>query len=274
MRKAHLAPLAVLAAASCQARAGEPRPPRALLNEARPIVFAHRGGGGEAPESTVEAFVRAARDPRVALEMDVRRTKDDALVVIHDARIDRTTRGRGRVADLTLAELGRATDGVVPTLDAVLDALPADRLVSIELKDPGAEALLAARLRARGRLARLLVGAEDDESAARLRTLLPEATHYFPRRAATCLVTTGKVGAGDDLCSHWDVLAAPTSALGLDLGTPAMIERLHARGIPVVYFTVNDEATMERLFRAGADGLYTDHPTRALRVLERLGARR
>src|SRR3712207_9395088 len=61
----------------------------------RPIVFAHRGGAGEAPENTLAAMQSAlAGNPRVAIELDVRRSRDGHLVVIHDATVDRTTKDR------------------------------------------------------------------------------------------------------------------------------------------------------------------------------------
>src|SRR3954462_15736268 len=82
------------------APAGAPRP-AGLPGLPRPLVFAHRGGAGEAPEATLAAFVgAAARDPEVVLELDVRASRDGRIVVIHDESVERTTNGRCRVADL------------------------------------------------------------------------------------------------------------------------------------------------------------------------------
>lgn len=108
----------------------------------RPLVFAHRGGGGLIPENTLEAFVYSARMGVDVLELDVHATKDGALVVLHDASVDRTTDGRGRVNELTLDEIKKldagylfSADGnqtfpfrgrgvTVPTLSEIFDALP------------------------------------------------------------------------------------------------------------------------------------------------------
>jgi glycerophosphoryl diester phosphodiesterase len=281
--------------------------PRLLGAAPGPLVFAHRGGGGEAPESTLAALLGShRRDPALVVDLDVHASRDGHLVVIHDATVDRTTNGSGRVAALTLAELkaldaghcatpgrgngtarrGRCADeGAgpfpfrgqghrIPTLDEVLAALPVDARLSVEVKAPGFEATVAAALRAAGRLSRLAIGSVDDDVAARLRALLPEAAHFLPRGAATCLALAAKLRAGFWDCPRFEIFAAPRAALGLDLTTPAVIGAAHARGVPVVYWTINDEAEMERLLRAGADGLYTDYPARARRVIERLRAAR
>ena len=94
----------------CQGGQRAASPP--LADIPRPIVFAHRGGSGEAPENTLRAMKAAlAANPQVAIELDVRRSRDGHLVVIHDATVDRTTDGTGAVADLTLAELQRLDAG-------------------------------------------------------------------------------------------------------------------------------------------------------------------
>lgn len=244
-----------------------------------------------------------ARDPRAVIELDVRVSRDGQIVVMHDATVDRVTNGAGAVAGLTLAQLKAldaghcATPGIgrgtarrdecrraagdaafphrgqgltIPTLDEVLAALPRQAVLGIEVKGPGFEEKLAATLRAHGRPPALYVGSEHTDVARRLRHLLPEAAHYHPRRAATCAALAGKLGVGAGTCDAYDVLAIPRTAYGLDFTTRRFIDRLRARNVPVVYFTVNDEAEMERLFRAGAAGVITDYPARARKVLDRL----
>src|SRR5689334_5438585 len=89
------------------------QPPRPYLfdttdfqHAARPLVFAHRGGGGTGPEATIPTMLATVRrDPGVVIEFDVHRSRDGQLVVIHDATVDRTTNGSGLVKDLTVSEL-------------------------------------------------------------------------------------------------------------------------------------------------------------------------
>jgi glycerophosphoryl diester phosphodiesterase len=103
---------------------GEPAIERAVLSQtsaARPLVIAHRGGGGLIPENTLEAFEYSARMGVDVLELDVHATRDGALVVMHDRSVDRTTDGRGRVGEMTLAELKKLDAGFCfrPTADAL-----------------------------------------------------------------------------------------------------------------------------------------------------------
>ena len=270
----------------------------------RPIVFAHRGGAAEGPESTLPTMLEVLRrDPRVAMELDVHRSSDGHIVVIHDDKVDRTTDGSGRVADLTLAELqtldagfcatpgrGRGTargDGCrnpgpaasfplrgkgyrIPTLDEVLQALPPDVLIGIEVKEAGFEEALAQLLRRSGR-SRLVVGSALDGVAAKLAALLPETPRYFPRWAGLRLAAAAKLTGGRLSRPLYQVFATPRAAAGVDLATPALLAATHRLGVLVAYFTVNDEAEMERLFRAGADAIITDYPGRARAVLDRIG---
>ena len=70
-----------------------------------PLVVAHRGGAGLAPENTLAAFRMALEVGADAIELDVRLTRDGRVAVIHDRTVDRTTGGRGPVGSYTLAEL-------------------------------------------------------------------------------------------------------------------------------------------------------------------------
>ena len=80
---------------------------RAILEQGatKPLVIAHAGGDLEAPHSTPYAFDRAIDLGADVLEMDVRLSKDDKVVVFHDPTVDRTTNAKGSVGDLTFAEL-------------------------------------------------------------------------------------------------------------------------------------------------------------------------
>ena len=95
--------LAAVAPDSASAPAADP--------PVRPAVIGHRGLVHAAPENTLAAF-RACLGLRVGFEWDVRRTKDGQLVCLHDETVDRTTNGKGRLADQTLAELRRLDAGV------------------------------------------------------------------------------------------------------------------------------------------------------------------
>jgi len=117
-----------------------------------PIIIAHRGLDETYPENTIIAF-KAALEKGMAIEIDVRGTKDEELVVVHDDTVDRTTDGSGSVANMTLAELkaldagswwgeefsGERIPTLMETFDAVQQYGTAETTLIIEMKtlDPG-----------------------------------------------------------------------------------------------------------------------------------------
>ncbi|KIF02480.1 glycerophosphodiester phosphodiesterase, partial [Streptomyces sp. RSD-27] len=111
------------------------------------LTIGHRGVMGVEPENTLRSFIRAERCGMDAIALDVRLSKDGALVVLHDAEVDRTTDGAGAVTDLTLAELRELDAGLgerVPVLEEVLDAVRIPLQVSVQ--DPAAARALLERL--------------------------------------------------------------------------------------------------------------------------------
>ncbi|GGG15663.1 glycerophosphodiester phosphodiesterase [Paenibacillus abyssi] len=112
------------------------------------LCVAHRGASGEAPENTMAAIHLAMASPLVQwIEIDVQLTKDGIPVLIHDDTVNRTTNGKGRVADYTLAELKRLDAGrwfgrsfageTIPTLEQVLEATVGRCRLNVELKTYG-----------------------------------------------------------------------------------------------------------------------------------------
>jgi len=159
-----------------------------------------------------------------------------------------------------------------PALQEVLDTLPAETFISVEVKQSGIERQVADQLRASGRLARMIVGAEFDSMATRIKDALPEVAGYLPTGAAKCFALSTKAGWSYPACPVYEAFASPLSGAGLALDTRGILDAAHAEGMAVIYWTIDDEPTMERLFLLGADGIYSDYPDRARAVLDRLRA--
>ncbi|MGL5918536.1 MAG: glycerophosphodiester phosphodiesterase [Cetobacterium sp.] len=108
-------------------------------------ILAHRGASGTAPENTIAAFKKALIDGCDGFEFDVQQTKDRKLVVFHDWTLERTSNGSGYLRDYTLEELKKLDAGSwfseqfigerIPTLKEVLDIIPDNLLINIELKE-------------------------------------------------------------------------------------------------------------------------------------------
>jgi glycerophosphoryl diester phosphodiesterase len=119
-----------------------------LLGHSReplPLVSAHRGGAARGfPENCLATFENTLRQTFAILEVDPRLTRDGAIVIYHDATLNRTTTGRGRVVDHDLAELkklrlkdpqGNVTDYTIPTLDEALQWARGKTVLVLDQKD-------------------------------------------------------------------------------------------------------------------------------------------
>ena len=116
-----------------------------LLDRSRPLVIAHRGASGSAPENTMAAFSLAVERGAEVVELDVQMTADGYPVVIHNATVNRTTDGTGLVREKTLAELQTLDAGSwfetrfagerVPTLEEVVTWARGRVALAIEIKN-------------------------------------------------------------------------------------------------------------------------------------------
>jgi glycerophosphoryl diester phosphodiesterase len=241
-----------------------------------PLAIAHRGGAGLAPENTLAAFAGACTTWRAdMIEFDVRATRDNRCVVIHDATIDRTTDGTGDVASYTLDELQEfdagyrfTTDGgktfpfrgkgiVIPTIEQVFDLI-GDMRVTIEVKIETAQRELFDTIRKFNATSRVVAAGMHDRN----RTMFNEfngaksasneqASRFFifHKMHATRMVRLGA-----------DVFQVPEFWSGKHVVTPRIVTELKRQNVPVHVWTVNEEADMHRLIRWGVDGLVSDRP--------------
>ena len=232
-----------------------------------PLVIAHRGASGMAPENTVAAFQKAVEVGADAVELDVRLTKDGQVVVIHDRRLERTTAGMGNVGCCTLGELKSLEAGSwfdqgfrgesIPTLEEVFDALPDDFLIYVEIKARGlgARALASKVVGLVGRYGRwesTMVASFNPLAMAYIRMVEPRiirgyiwsSQHPLPLRARWLSPLVNP---------HW--LAPDRRTL-----TEVVLARAHAAGRPVAAWDMDASADMGRLKEMGLDAAVTDHP--------------
>lgn len=178
--------VALLFGASIGSAADAPVPP-AVAAAGVTEVIGHMGSCADRPGNTLASVRRAIEAGAHVVEVDVRTTKDGALVCMHDPDVDRTTDGTGRVADLTLAAIRKLDAGAkfdakfkgerVPTFREVLELAKGRAAVMIDLKETGdayAKAV-AAEVTAFGEPKRVVVGVRSIADAERFRALLPGA---------------------------------------------------------------------------------------------------
>ena len=265
-----------------------PTLPDDLFGPGSPLrVIGHRGAAAVAPENTLPSFEHAVRVGADAVELDLHRSADGHLMVIHDPSLPRTTDGTGDIMALTRDEL-RAFDagyhfttdngktfpfrgkGVgIPALEEVLEAL-GDLPVVTEIKSAAAGHELGTwlqRSRNRRDRERILVGGFEREEVE------PASRHARWRCAyqdeLRAYVLLGKVGLGRHVApGRCDAAMLPERQGALRIVTPRFVRRAHADGMGVFVWTVNHPDDMRRLLDWGVDGLVSDAPGRARRILD------
>lgn len=150
-------------------------------------VIGHMGSSADRPPNTLIGIQRAIEAGAHVAEIDARTSKDGTLICLHDEDVDRTTDGKGKVANMTLTELKRLDAGSkfapkfagerVPTLREVLALSKGKISVMIDLKesDEGYAKKIAAEVKEHGEPKRVVLGVRSVEHAKRFRTLLPSA---------------------------------------------------------------------------------------------------
>ncbi|MFJ6938767.1 glycerophosphodiester phosphodiesterase [Streptomyces sp. NPDC101132] len=214
------------------------------------LTIGHRGVMGAEPENTLRSFVRAERSGMDLVQLDLQLSKDGALVVMHDAEVDRTTDGSGAVVDLTLAELRELDAGQgerVPVFEEVLDAVRAPLLA--EIGDlPVAEALAEVMLR-RDLTSRVEVSSFHDAVLGEMARLVPGVR-----------LTLTAIRYGEDIVDRALAAGAETVALNIRRLTLETVESAHAAGLRVVGWTVNTQEQLRLVRALELDGAVTDFP--------------
>jgi glycerophosphoryl diester phosphodiesterase len=231
------------------------------------LNIAHRGASGTFPENTLSAF-RAAIDAGADMcELDVQLTRDGNVVVIHDDTVERTTDGKGEIAELTLEELKRLDAGAkfkggvlkgerIPTLDEVFSVTSGKCGLNIELKAGGVEQQVAQIMQARNAFSDSIVSSFDWEYLKNIQQL-----HFNIRIALLAeekpidLMTKAVAMRAHAINPRWDMV------------TPDLCKAAHEKNLKVYTWTVDADARMRALMEAGVDGIMTNYPERLRTVL-------
>lgn len=205
---------------------------------------------GVEPENTLRSFVAAQQAGLDLIELDLHLSKDGALVVMHDAEVDRTTDGSGLIAEKTLAELRTLDAGRgerIPVFEEVLEAVRTP--VQAEIKDVAAARALAGVLRARDLTARVEVSSFHDEAVAEIARLVPGVR--------TALVASRY---GTDVVDRAVAAGAATLCLNIRRLTLEIVERARASGLRIIGWVVNTQDQLRLVRALELDGATTDYP--------------
>ncbi|MFE3325957.1 glycerophosphodiester phosphodiesterase [Streptomyces sp. NPDC059176] len=214
------------------------------------LTIGHRGVMGVEPENTLRSFVRAQRCGMDAIELDLHLSKDGALVVMHDADVDRTTDGSGPIAEKTLAELRELDAGEgerIPVFEEVLDAV--DAPLQAEIKDVAAARVLADVMLKRELVDRVEVTSFQDAAVAEIVALVPGVR--------TALIASRW---GSDVVERAQAVGAAALALNIRRLTLETVEHAHGEGLKVIGWVVNTQEHLRLVRALELDGATTDFP--------------
>jgi glycerophosphoryl diester phosphodiesterase len=229
------------------------------------FVASHRGAADSAPENTLPAIMAAIAAGFDYVEVDVALTADGAAVLMHDATVDRTTNGSGRIAGLPLAYVRSLDAGgwfdaafvgtPVPLVEEFLDVLAASEARAlIELKGEWTSvgvAHLVAAIEERG-LGRRVAAASFD---ARTLALVATESEIISRLAILRTLPDDVVQAARALGVR-GVVAKGNAVIA----RPEIVDELHAAGLRVVVYTFNEDREWRDAIDLGVDGIVTDRP--------------
>ncbi|ASO22159.1 glycerophosphoryl diester phosphodiesterase [Actinoalloteichus hoggarensis] len=274
--------VAGLTAPIATAAAGEPG------RSDRPDVIAHRGSSGVAPENTLAAITTAREHRADSVEVDVQRTADGELVLLHDCTLERTTdveevfpdRESYALSDFTSDELARLDAGSWLSPEFAGEPIPTLR-EGIRALGPRTDLLLEVK-----------VCAGEEDLGKAVADALREIPGYLPRAVATDSLVVQSFDHDETRAFHDELPevsvgllfgARPTDAELADaagwaqqanprhtLTDQALVDQVHALGLDINVWTVNAESDMRAMIDLGVDGVITDYP-QVLREVLRAG---
>ncbi len=218
------------------------------------LRIGHRGAAGHEPENTLASIQKAIDLGCDLVEVDVRRTKDGQLVLLHDERVDRTTNGKGAVAEMTLKDLRRLDAGGgqrIPTLEEALHATNGRVGLILELKARGIGEQTCSVVRQSGFIGPVIYASFVHADLLQVQHVVQQATTMalfkkLPRNPVQ------------------SALEAKAAQVGFrhDTATKLLVKACHTADLRVFVYTVNKPKDIQRMGTLGVDGIVSNFPDR------------
>lgn len=236
------------------------------------LIFGHRGAMAYAPMNTLPAFELAYEQGADGIELDVHRSSDGELVIVHDFTIDETTDGEGTVTEMSLAQLKEFDAGSwfsdnfkgvkIPTLDEVFEAVGKKLIINVEIKsippqDDGVEALIAQAIAHHGLESRVLVSSFNPFALKRFRKIAPD-------------IPIGFLYNSDDIDSMMALMEDTPHEAHHPYHTTideAYMQWARENGYSVNTWTVNEVDEARRLHDLGVNTIITNTPDTFVKAL-------
>lgn len=240
------------------------------------MVIAHRGFSGAAPENTSAAFQKGIEIGSDMIELDVHLSRDGEIVVIHDETLERTTNGKGMVADHTLQALKNLDAGSsfgpafvgekIPTLKEVLNLAKGRVLVNIEIKNPTHQRYSITELAQKT--------LREVEKAGMIDKVIfssfnPASLEWIEKKepgALTAFLFHRPWNSLRDIPGSQNYSVLNLRDLHL---TREKVAEIRRAGKKINVYTVNPEEEIRKFAEWGVDGIITNHPDRLIKVLQK-----
>jgi len=246
-----------------------------------PLIIAHRGASGHAPENTIAAIDKALEMGADVIEIDVHQTLDSVIILMHDVTLNRTTNMTGSIKDYHWASIKNADAGSwfsadfageeIPTLEEVISQINDRALLLIEIKK-GGDYYPGIELRVLD-----IIKSNHAESWCMIQSFSDEAIQNFIELKSGMKVyklalgnipfwpayIDGKIRCGSIL-KYKEVAGINPN---LNFAGKRIIRRLHERGQEIFVWTVNKEKDMRKLVGLGVDGIITNYPDKLKKIL-------
>jgi glycerophosphoryl diester phosphodiesterase len=249
-----------------------------------PRVFGHRGSAGTHPENTIASFQAAVDLGARYLETDVHMTRDGEIVVSHDGDLERVCGRAGLIKEMEYADIARADAGFTFTLDGrefpfrgkglrilrlaeLLTAFP-NEFFNIDLK-PADVSITESALKvidAAKMGHRVLLASEHQNRLDEVRAMAPGIPTSFGYLEIAAFVQA--MAASDPAYQPpGDALQIPPEYHSWKLATTESLAMAHRHGVEVHVWTLNDEPAMREMLELGVDGIMSDFPRLALKMV-------
>lgn len=246
-----------------------------FLTKAEPLVVAHRGASSLAPENTLAAVNKALELNVDMVEIDVHRTFDGELVVIHDNTVDRTSSGTGSVKNFTLQELKNLDFGQwfklsfkgqqVPTLREVLEATKDKAILLIELKGERTEVPTVELVRELGLEDQVIIQSFDFQQIQKVKKKAPEIATMF--LVSVPEHSDNPIEAATWMANIMEYVGATGIGIRHNWYTPELKAVAKERNLALFVWTVDNKAELRRFITEGVQGIITNRPQDLLELL-------
>jgi glycerophosphoryl diester phosphodiesterase len=275
------------------AKPAEPRPFFTQYQK-RPMVIAHQGGDGIRPSETMMAYENAAALKVDVLEMDIHATSDGVIVLMHDAKVDRTTDGTGEIKKMTVAQIKeldaaywwspgvdtkrnqpgpypyRGQGAKVLTLKEMFQKFPAYRM-NIEIKqvEPSMGSAFCNLIRDHNMSDKVLVASFHQQAMDDFRRACPDVATSATQNETTIFFAVNTLFLTPAYTPPTQSLQVPEYSSGLHVLTQGFVDGARSRKMETHAWTINKEEDMKRILSLGVDGIITDYPDVLLKLLGR-----